>query len=184
MSRAKSFTSILMVLIFIALSGASVWAAPGGQGPAPEPIEEPTVEPIEEPAMDSGNVPEDDEEEDEESTVHPVASALAKFFTSTLRLNYDQIMEYHESGMGFGTITQACWMSSLLEGKVTAGEILAAKQNNDFSSIQMPDGETPKNWGQFKKAVLGTGKAHKNLGAIMSKQPGKGKNKDGGQDRD
>jgi hypothetical protein len=30
------------------------------------------------------------------------------------------------------------------------------------------DGETPKNWGQFRKAVLGSEKAKKNLGAIMS----------------
>ena len=49
MSRAKVFISILMVLILIALSGAAVWAAPGGQEPAPilEPTEEPTAEPTE-----------------------------------------------------------------------------------------------------------------------------------------
>jgi len=188
MSQAKVFISILMILILIALSGVSAWAAPGGQGPAPEPTEEPTaeptVEPTEELAIDPDDVIEDGEEDDGEPIVHPVASALARFFADTLGLNYEEIMEYHKSGMGFGTIAQACWMVSLLEGEVTVGDILAAKKSHDFSSIKLSNGETPKNWGQFKKAVLSGDKAKKNLGAIMSGRPDKGKGKGGGKDKD
>ncbi len=159
MSRTKEFICILLVLVLIALSGASVWAAPGGQEeptatptetPTPEPSETPTPEPTEEPIM------------------HPVALALAEFFADTLGLDYDMIMDYHEEGIGFGVIAQACWMSFMLDGEVTVGDILAAKKSGDFSSITLPDGTTPKNWGQFKKAILSGEKAQKNLGAVMS----------------
>jgi hypothetical protein len=284
MSREKAFISTLMVLILIVLSGASVWAAPGGQEPTEEPMEEPpvitgVVEEIEivtevdegtgdttttvlvtlvddlgdiqtvplspetaaglelvqtdengEPVLDEndnpipnndmvgetveipGDVIEDDEEDGEEeddeengeedgeeegeepSTVHPVASVLAEFFaeylpeffTETLELDSDTIMGYHEEdGMGFGVIAQACWMASVLydrqaEKNITPGDILNAKKEHDFDSITLsedeepiitlPNGETPKNWGQFRKAVLGSEKAKKNLGAIMSRR--------------
>lgn len=175
MSRLKVFISVLIVMALITLSGAAVWAAPGRQDPSPEPTEEPTAEPTEEPAVEPTEVPDSDPDEGEESTVHPVASALAEFFADILGLSYDEIMGYHKSGAGFGTIAQACWMSSLLEGEVTTSDILAAKQNHDFSSIELPDGGTAKNWGQFKKAVLSSDKARKNLGAIMSGRPDKGK---------
>ncbi len=111
----------------------------------------------------------DDVIEDGEETLHPVASALAEFFADTLGLDYDMIMGYHEDGMGFGVIAKACWMSIALEGDATLlGDILAAKKSGDFSSITLPEGGTAKNWGQFKKAVLTSDKAKKNLGAIMS----------------
>jgi len=197
MSRTKVLISILTVLILIVLSGVSVWAAPGRQEPVeateeptatptdtPEPTEEPTAEPTEEPTP----MP----------TLHPVASALAEFFAEKLGLNYEDIMGYHEDGMGFGVIAQACWMSYALEGDAELlGDILEAKKSGDFSTITLPDGGTAKNWGQFRKAVLGSDKAHKNLGAIMSGRaageeeqedvvrsstelPGKGKDKDKG----
>ena len=148
MSRAKVFTSILMVLILIALSGASVWAAPGGQEPEEPP---------------DGGPP----------TVHPVASALAEFFNELLDLPPDSptIMDYHGDGWGFGVIAQACWMSVALTGDATSfGDILEAKKSHNFDSITLPDDieETPKNWGQFKKVVLGSKKAQRNLGEIMS----------------
>jgi hypothetical protein len=241
MPRTKALISILMILILIALSGVSVWAAPGGQteDPAVEPTEEPTPEPTEEPTVISGEVQEivievdeetgtttvlvtllvdettgetqtvrlsletaialglveedaegnpivnedtigetveidpsdvieEDEEEGEEG-VHPVASALAEYFADTLGLDYDTVMGYHEEGMGFGVIAQACWISFALESDATLlGDILAAKKSGDFSAITLTDGTTPKNWGQFKKAALGNEKAKKNLGAIMS----------------
>jgi hypothetical protein len=122
-------------------------------------------------------------EEDEEAQ-HPVASALAKYFASLIpALDYDTVMGYHEDGMGFGVIAQACWMSYALEGDVTLlGDILAAKKSHDFSSIELPEGvETPKNWGQFRKVVLGSEKAKKNLGAIMS-QVGKEQDETGGDE--
>jgi len=179
MSRAKVFISIWVVLILIALSGASAWAAPGGRGPAPASTEEPTVEPTEEPATDPDDATEEgdkkkDEEDDDDPTM--VARVLARFFdTRDLRLSYAEIMGYYESGMGFGVIANACWMSSLLGGDVTVGEILAARKSSDLSKIELPDGETAKNWGQFKKAVLSSEKAKKNLGTIMSRRADKEK---------
>jgi len=154
---------------------------PGGQGPAPESTEEPTVEPTEEPATNPDDAIEEDdqkkdeeEEDDDDPTV--VARVLAKFFAKrNLGLSYDEIMSYYESGMGFGVIANACWMSSLLGGDVTVGEILAARKSGDFSKIRLPDGKTANNWGQFKKAVLSSDKAKKNLGTIMSGRPDKEK---------
>ncbi len=228
MSRAKVLISISIVLLLIALSGASVWAAPGKQEPT-EPttisgeVQDITIEVDEETgattvlvtllvdettgdtqtvrlsletALALGLVEEDAEgnpivnedmigetveidpedviEEDGEETLHPVALALADFFADTLGLDYDLIMSYHEDGMGFGVIAQACWMSLALEGDTTLlGDILAAKKSGDFSSIELPDGETVTNWGQFRKAVLSSDKAQHNLGAIMSGRAGK-----------
>jgi hypothetical protein len=190
MPRTKVFTSILMISILIALSGASVWAAPGGQEPIVEATEEPTAEPTEEPTAEPTEEPPDEEP----PTVHPVASALAEFFADTLGLDYDEIMDYHEDGMGFGIIAQACWMSYALEGDATLfGDILTAKKSGDFSSITLPDvEETPTNWGQFKKAILGNDKAQKNLGAIMSSRAAgeqdqdrdRDQNRDQSQDQD
>ena len=242
MSRAKVFPSISMILILIALSGISVWAAPGGQeadqisgvvtaivievgedgtstvlvtledgqevrlsletaialglvevdengDPVldedgnPIPNEDMTGQPVE---IDPNDVIEEDEE-----GWHPVASALAEFFveylpeffTDILDLDYETVMGYHEDGMGFGVIAQACWMSSMLydseaEDNITPGDILEAKKAHDFDSITLsedgepmitlPNGEVPTNWGQFRKAVLGSEKGQKNLGAIMS----------------
>jgi hypothetical protein len=158
MSRAKVLFSISMVLILIALSGASVWAAPEGQGEEPD---------------------------DGEGFLHPVASALAEFFNDLLNLPEGTIMEYHEGGIGFGVIAQACWMSYALEGDATLlGDILEAKKSHDFSTIKLPDGETPTNWGQFRKAVLGSKKAEKNLGAIMSGRAKKENEQEQNRDRD
>jgi len=166
MSRAKVFTGILMVLILIALSGAAVWAAPGGQEPVPmlASTEEPTAEPTDEPTAEPT-------EEPEEPAEHPVASALANYFADALGLDYEEIMGHHEDGTGFGVIAQACWMSYALNGDAELlGAILEAKREHDFDSITLPDDieEPPKNWGQFKRVVLGSKKAQRNLGEIMS----------------
>ena len=101
---------------------------------------------------------------------HPVGSALSDFFSDLLGVDYDMIMEYHNDGVGFGVIAQALWMTNALEGDAdTFALILEAKQNKDYSLIMLPDGSTPQNWGQFRKAVMGDReKAKENLGAIMS----------------
>jgi len=182
MSRTKALISILMILILIALSGASVWAAPGGQEPgAAEPTEEPTPEPTEEPTEAPGEAseaaePAEEPPDEEPLTEHPVASALAKFFFDRLGLNPDDIMVYHEEdGMGFGVIAQACWMSLAYDDPASKlPDIIAFKNGDlDFNSIDLPDGTTATNWGQFKKGVLRSGKFQKdvtNLGAIMSER--------------
>jgi len=116
--------------------------------------------------IDPASIISDDGETDEAQ--HPVGSALADFFSELLGVDYDTIMEYHGDGVGFGVIAQALWMTSRLEGDTeTFQMILDAKQSGDYSAITLPDGSTPQNWGQFKKAVMGTGKKE-NLGTVMS----------------
>jgi hypothetical protein len=101
---------------------------------------------------------------------HPVGSALSDFFSDLLGVDYETIMEYHDDGVGFGVIAQALWMTNTLEGDSEIfAAILEAKQTKDFGGITLPDGSTPQNWGQFRKAVMsGRDKAKENLGAIMS----------------
>lgn len=105
-----------------------------------------------------------------EEPQHPVGSALANFFSGLLGVDYGTIMEYHDQGTGFGVIAQALWMTNALGGDtVTFTEILDAKQSHDYGAITLPDGSTPQNWGQFRKAVMSNrDKAKENLGAIMS----------------
>jgi hypothetical protein len=136
-------------------------------------------EPVEIPPDEVIEVIEEDEEEEGEEAQHPVASALFDVFGSALGLDYDTIMSRHEEGFGFGVIAQACWMSYALEGNVDLwGDILDAKKSGDFSPIPLSeDGETPRNWGLFKKAVLKSDnekvkKNLANLGAIMSGRVG------------
>ena len=100
---------------------------------------------------------------DEEEDVHPIAALLATFFDEDASV----INGYHEDGFGFGVIAQAMWIAQGLEGDAsTAGLVLQAKETGDFSAFVLPDGSTPTNWGQFKKAALGQDK--KNLGVIVS----------------
>ena len=104
------------------------------------------------------------DEEPGDEYVHPIAAILAKFF----EVDPGVVQGYHEDGYGFGVIAQAMWMAqSLGEGDLTnAGLILLAKKTGDYSAFTLPDGSTPTNWGQFKKAAMG--KEKKNLGVIVS----------------
>jgi hypothetical protein len=100
---------------------------------------------------------------EEEEAVHPIAAILASFFGQDASV----VNEYHEDGFGFGVIAQALWIAQGLNGDAsTAGLILEAKDTGDYSAFVLPDGSTPTNWGQFKKAALGKDK--KNLGIIVS----------------
>ncbi len=106
---------------------------------------------------------------EETKNVHPIAAILASFFG----VDASVVDGYHEDGYGFGIIAQAMWMAQGLEtdnADITAGMILEAKRDKDFSAFTLPDGSTPTNWGQFKKAALGKDK--KNLGVIVSGQAG------------
>jgi type III secretion system FlhB-like substrate exporter len=131
------------------------------------------------------------DEETPEEAFNPVAAILASFFG----VDASVINQYHEDGYGFGVIAQALWIAKGLNNDVTtAGLILQAKQTGDYSAFVLPDGSTPTNWGQFKKAALGKDK--KNLGIIMSghaeigdddilnsQQHGKGNGKDKNKDK-
>ena len=98
----------------------------------------------------------------EEEPVHPISELLASFFD----VDASVVDGYHQDGFGFGVIAQALWMSQNLNGDATtAGLILEAKKSGDYSAFTLPDGSTPTNWGQFKKAVNGK---KNNLGVIVS----------------
>ena len=99
----------------------------------------------------------------EEVPVHPISKLLAEFFG----VDATVVDGYHQDGFGFGVIAQALWMSKNLNGDATtAGLILEAKKSGDYSAFTLPDGSTPTNWGQFKKAVNDNKK--NNLGIIVS----------------
>jgi hypothetical protein len=115
--------------------------------------------------IDPGTVIPDEEPGVE--AVHPIAAILAKFFD----VDPSVVQGYHDDGYGFGVIAQAMWMAKDLnvgdgETAVDAGLILQAKKTGDYSAFTLPDGSTPTNWGQFKKAVMGKDKH--NLGVIVS----------------
>jgi hypothetical protein len=94
--------------------------------------------------------------------VHPIAAILASFFG----MDPVAVNDLHEEGFGFGVIAQALWMQKNLDDEaVTAEMILQAKENHDFSTITLPDGSNPTNWGQFRKALLDK---KNNLGVIVS----------------
>jgi hypothetical protein len=100
----------------------------------------------------------------EEESVHPIAALLAAFFGE----DGSVIDGYHDDGFGFGVIAQALWMSQNLNGDASlTGDILLAKETGDYSALTLPDGSTPANWGQFKKAVL---EKKNNLGVVVSGQ--------------
>jgi hypothetical protein len=101
-------------------------------------------------------------DEEPEEAVHPIAALLAAFFGEDPGI----VNTYHEDGFGFGVIAQALWMSSNLGGDTSAaGLILEAKESGDYSEFILPDGSSPTNWGQFKKAFLDK---KNNLGVIVS----------------
>lgn len=101
-------------------------------------------------------------DEEQEETAHPIAALLAAFFSE----DPSAVEAYHDDGFGFGVIAQAMWMSQNLNGDPSLTEmILEAKETGDYSAFVLPDGSTPSNWGQFKKAVL---EKKNNLGVIVS----------------
>jgi hypothetical protein len=121
---------------------------------------------------------------EEEEPQHPVGAALSMFFTDIT--DYETIMAAHEDGTGFGLLAQALWLTKKMEGDSdTFMAIVDAKKTKDFSyfdDLFEDDDSTPKNWGQFKKAVL-NGDKKANLGVVMSNKEDK-TNNGNGQDKD
>ncbi len=129
---------------------------------------------------------------DEAAKQHPVALALAEFFSDIT--NYVTIMQKHEDGFGFGVIAQALWMTRKLDGDSEDFlAILSAKETGNYDAFaDLFEDEVPQNWGQFRKAIL-NGEKKNNLGCIMSQTDkkhcnsgsgdiqGKGNGSEGGQ---
>ena len=103
-----------------------------------------------------------------EENDHPIANALATFFSDIEGIDYQTIMTTHEQGIGFGVIAQTLWLTTKLEGNaVVFEELIHARQTGDFSSFILEDGSSPDNWGQLKKAILGKDKKN-GLGIVIS----------------
>lgn len=103
---------------------------------------------------------------DDEANLHPVGDALATFFGEIT--DYETIMAAHTDGIGFGVLAQALWLTQKLEGDSTVFlAILLAKETGDYSVFILEDGTSPKNWGQFRKAIL-DGEKKGSLGIVMS----------------
>jgi hypothetical protein len=100
-----------------------------------------------------------------ETVQNPVGAVIASFFG----LDYSVVDGLHQDGTGYGVIAQACWMSYELNGDASAcANIVAAKKSGDYSAFTLPDGSTPTNWGQFKKAASDHKNFGQTLGAIVS----------------
>jgi hypothetical protein len=106
-----------------------------------------------------------DEGEEETDNEHPVGSALSNFFGELLGVEYETVMEQHESGFGFGVIAQALWLTNQIDGDTeTFVALLEAKESGDYSNIVLADGSTPNNWGDVVRSL----KQGENLGSVMS----------------
>jgi len=106
---------------------------------------------------------------DEEVERHPVASALATFFSDITGLNYDQIIMEHDKGIGFGVIAQALWLTKKFEGDSEVFlALLDAKESGDYSAFMLNDGTTPKNWEQLRKAILNSSDKKDHPGIVIS----------------
>jgi len=109
---------------------------------------------------------------------HPIANALATFFSDIEGIDYDTIMAAHENGLGFGVIAQALWLSSELGGDSQLfQDLLYAKEHNDYSAFGdfTEDGTIPKSWGQLRKALL----SNKSLGLVMPNHDNNGNHGNG-----
>ena len=82
-------------------------------------------------------------------TIHPVGTAIAKFFD----IAYTDVMTLHESGVGFGVIARAYMTAKFSDGQLTPGEVLELFQSGT-------------GWGQIMKEY-GVHPGGKGLGAIM-----------------
>lgn len=91
----------------------------------------------------------------QEESQHPVANALATFFSDIQGLDYDAIMAAHEGGVGFGVIAQALWLTEKLGGNSEIfDKIIEAKTTGNYDAFTLEDGTIPQNWGQLRKAIL------------------------------
>jgi hypothetical protein len=173
--KTKLLISLLAAIMLVALQVGAAAAAPAAQDPTPvePPTEEacgstetPPTTPTDVAPTTTDTTTTEEETPTEEESNHPVAQALADFFCGALGVDYDTIVGFHEGteesdGYGFGVIAQALWAANELG--VDPAEVLAAKTSGDYSGFTMPDGSTPTNWGQFRKAL-----AKHSLGEIVS----------------
>jgi hypothetical protein len=133
---------IILLALTLIVGGASVVLAASAEsnGAAPPAVamrqnEEPTPPPPEAPTSTL--------------TIHPVGTAIAKFFD----IAYTDVMSVHASGVGFGVIARAYMTAKFSDGQLTPEEVLELFQSGT-------------GWGQIMKEY-GVHPGGKGLGAIM-----------------
>lgn len=106
---------------------------------------------------------------EETTSTSPVDQILGDFLANLLGVDPAIITQYHDQGMGYGTIAQAGILAIALDGDAAMMQtILDAKLSGDYSAVVLPDGTTPSNWGQLRKSVIDQEGSLKNLGSIVS----------------
>jgi len=103
---------------------------------------------------------------EQEEHQHPIANALATFFSNVEGIDYEMIMSAHRDGLGFGVIARTLWLTSEVGGDSQFfQDLLYAKKHNDYSAFSdlTEDGTPPRNWGQLRTLLL----EKKNLGPMM-----------------
>lgn len=130
---------------------------------------------------------------DQQDDRHPIANALATFFSDIPGLDYATIVAEHEEGAGFGVIAQALWLTKQLGSD--AGDfqaLLRAKETGDYTAFMLEDGTVPQSWGELRKAILDGKKPEKddrmkpdpNNGDTQPQDKDKPKDKDKNKDKD
>ena len=110
-----------------------------------------------------GDEPEGDDPAGEEGDMkeHPVASALAGYFG----VEYDEVMDLHLAGNGFGNIVKAYFFAGKL-GMDPAG-VLDAAHGSGWGNLLKENGLHPGNGqGPDKEKKVPPGQAKKNNGAV------------------
>lgn len=95
--------------------------------------------------QDAGDIPDDGAEESVKE--HPVASAMAQYFADKWDLSYeelyDQIMESHLAGNGFGAIARAYFFADKLATPLTPQELLDAAHESGWGNVLKVGGIHP-----------------------------------------
>ena len=105
---------------------------------------------------DNGDIPDDSTGDSVKE--HPVASAMAQYFADDLGLSYqelyDEIMEFHLAGNGFGAIAKAYFLADKLTTPLTPQELLEAAHDSGWGNVLKAGGIHP--------GSVGNGGAHSN----------------------
>jgi len=111
----------------------------------------------------AGEEPEGGEPTDEEGNLkeHPVASALAEYFG----VEYDEVMDLHLAGNGFGNIVKAYFFADKLG--MTPDKVLDAAHGSGWGNMLREKGLHPGNGnGSEKEKKVPPGQAKKNNDAV------------------
>lgn len=92
---------------------------------------------------------------EEEAPQHPVAMAIATFFSNVPGVSYETVMRAHQAGNGYAAIAQALWLTSKMGGNSDVFQtIMEARQTGDYSAFLRENGTSPKTWGELRNAIL------------------------------